>query len=246
MEREITKTAVITASTQGIGKAISLAFLQKGYFVFMNYAHNDEEALNVKTEFNKKYSNQFKIIKADLSNLRGLKVFTEEILGTCNFIDCLVLNAAITSRTPLVEITPEIWQKIMDVNLNIPFYTVQKFASKIKKKGRIIFMGALMGQVPHAMSIPYGVTKAAIHFLSKSLVKEFAELEITVNTIVPGFVDTPWQLTKEPEHRKRIEDKIALKRFSKPEEIALLCMSIVDNDYINGAVINIDGGYDYK
>lgn len=76
--------------------------------------------------------------------------------------------------------------------------------------------------------------------------KCFCDKKTTVNCIVPGFVDTHWQLEKAPDHRKRIEDKIALGRFADPSEIADLCMNIIDNQYINGSVINIDGGYSYR
>jgi NAD(P)-dependent dehydrogenase (short-subunit alcohol dehydrogenase family) len=136
---------------------------------------------------------------------------------------------------------------VLDTNLNVPFFTVQRFSEHINSSGRIIFIGALMGQFPHAMSISYGVSKAAVHFLTSSLVKVFSdEMGITVNCVAPGFVDTPWQTNKAPDHRKRIEDKIALHRFAKPEEVAQLCLSVIENDYINGSVINIDGGYSYK
>jgi 3-oxoacyl-[acyl-carrier protein] reductase len=88
------------------------------------------------------------------------------------------------------------------------------------------------------------VSKAGLHFLAQSLVKIFANRNITVNVIAPGFINTSWQESKLPEHRQRIEDKIALKRFGEPEEVAKVCINIVDNDYINGAIINVDGGYD--
>lgn len=89
------------------------------------------------------------------------------------------------------------------------------------------------------------VTKTALHQLAKNLVKEYASRQVTVNVVAPGFVDTPWQLKKDKEHRKRIENKIALKRFATPDEIADFVMSVIHNSYINGSVLNIDGGYDY-
>lgn len=103
-----------------------------------------------------------------------------------------------------------------------------------------------MGIHPHAMSISYGVSKAGLHFLTKYLVKYFGDRNITVNAICPGFVDTPWQKNKTLDHRERIEDKIALGRFAEPEEIAQLVNSVLENGYINGSILNIDGGYDFK
>lgn len=82
--------------------------------------------------------------------------------------------------------------------------------------------------------------------LSRYLVKEFAERKITINTIIPGFVDTPWQKNKPAEIRQSIENKVALGRFAEPEEIAKVCLSIIENQYINGAEIVVDGGYCYQ
>ena len=79
--------------------------------------------------------------------------------------------------------------------------------------------------------------------LAKELAEQFRPDGITVNCIEPGFVDTPWQTGKDPAHRKRIEDKIALHRFARPEEIAELCWSIMNMPGLNGATLTIDGGY---
>lgn len=241
------KTAVVTASTKGIGKAIGISLLKKECFVFFSYDKDEAAAEKLTEELNEKYSGMFMIMKADLSSLDGMNQMVATVQKKTSAIDYLVLNTGTTDRTPFQNITVEEWNRVMDTNLSIPFFTVQKLANNINRDGRIIFIGSLMGQIPHAMSVSYGVSKAAIHFLSKSLVKEFCdERNITVNCIVPGFVDTLWQLKKDPAQRERIENKTALHRFALPEEIADLCMSIIGNGYINGAEINIDGGYSYK
>jgi NAD(P)-dependent dehydrogenase (short-subunit alcohol dehydrogenase family) len=157
-----------------------------------------------------------------------------------------VLNTAITNRKAFEDISFNEWNAVMDTNLNIPFFIVQKLSGMIKNYGRIIFIGALMGIFPHAMSISYAVSKAGLHMLSKSLVKVFKERNITVNAIAPGFIDTDWQLSKDADHRKRIEDKIALNRFGHPEEVAQICIGIIENQYINGSIIDINGGYDME
>lgn len=98
--------------------------------------------------------------------------------------------------------------------------------------------------VPHAISIPYGVSKSSLGMLAKYLVKVFADRKITVNVLAPGFVETPWQMHKEQEHRQRIEDKIAVGRFATVKEISSTCLHLIDNGYINGQVIVVDGGYE--
>ena len=239
------KYVLVTSSTKGIGKAIGTLLLQHNYYVFFNYAHDDITATQLQQELSQ-YKDKFSIIKADLSNLNGINILHNSITKITNKLDCIVLNTAITDKTQFENITYDNWNNVINTNLNIPFFLVQKLSPYINNNGRIIFISALLGLIPHATSISYGVSKAGLIMLAKSLVKIFKDRKITVNTIAPGFVDTDWQLTKHLNHRQRIENKIALKRFAYPEEIAKVCLSIIDNDYINGAVINVDGGYNFE
>ncbi len=237
--------AVVTGSTKGIGKAIAEKLLREGWFVFINYAKDDKNAEEF-AETHKELKNRFKIIKCELSSYDNAKAFVKEILDNATCIDCLVLNSAVTDKSPFEEITKEKWEYVMNTNVNVPFYITQGLFNNIPKdKGRIIFIGSICGVFPHAQSLAYGVSKAAIHQMVKELVKFFEPKRITVNAVIPSFVKTPWQSTKQPDHRKRIEDKIALHRFATPEEIASLCWEIINNQYINGANIRIDGGYCY-
>ena len=103
-----------------------------------------------------------------------------------------------------------------------------------------------MSIYPHATSVPYTVSKAALNGLTLALVKEYCERNIRVNAILPGFVDTPWQKDKPEDQRQRICDKVALHRFAEPEEIADVVLSVMKASYINGALIKVDGGYCYK
>jgi 3-oxoacyl-[acyl-carrier protein] reductase len=241
------KIAVVTASTKGIGRAIGLSLLADGCFVCFNYSSDDNAAHMLDAEIRDTYKDKYMIVKADMSNLCGLNHLYDTVHAHSHHIDYLVLNAGITDRSGFTDITPESWNKVMDTNLNVPLFTVQKFSQDLRADGRIIFIGAMMGQFPHAISLAYGVSKAALQFLTQCLVKEFCdERKITVNCIVPGFVDTPWQKDKDPEHRKRIEDKTALHRFAYPEEIADICLSVMGNAFMTGSIINIDGGYNFK
>ena len=239
------KYVLVTSSTSGIGKSIGKMFLQSGYYVFFNYSKNEENREKLENEITD-YKGRYSIIKVDLSKFNSVDILFDEINKMTNTLDCMVLNTAITNRKSFEDIDIDEWNTVMDTNLNIPFFIVQKFSKMIKNDGRIIFIGALMGILPHAISISYAISKAGFHMLAKSLVKIFKGRNITVNTIAPGFIDTDWQLSKDIDHRKRIEDKIALKRFGTVEEVAKVCIHIVDNQYINGAVINIDGGYDME
>ena len=241
------KTAVITGSIKGIGKSIGLNLLEKGNFVIFNYANDDAVANELQKDLKEKGFVDFIIIKGDLSSVNGAQDFFEKCLNVTKDFDYIVLNAGCTDRTRFGEIEEKQWEKVMNTNLTVPFFLVQKFSPYINNEtGRIIFIGSKMGVSPHAMSIAYGVSKAGVHFLAKSLVKEFAERKITVNAIAPGFICTPWQKGKTVEQRARIEAKTALNRFGLPEEIAEVVNMIIENQYINGTVLEIDGGYDFK
>ena len=144
------------------------------------------------------------------------------------------------------DTTYEDWQEVMNTNLNMPFFLVQRLFDSIADNGAIIFISSEMSLKPHATSIPYGVSKAAVNMLAQYLVKEFSPRGIRVNVICPGFIDTKWQKGKPAWLKEKIEGKIALGKFGQPQVVADMCLSIIKNGYINGAVVVIDGGYDME
>ena len=237
---------LVTGGTKGIGKAIVLKYLHQGCYAIITYSSDDETAELFQRELDVNYKDKYEIIKADLSKIEEVKIMCNIIRCKYRKIDYLILNAGVTNRNSFSDMTIDEWNYVINVNLTMPFFIVQSLVDCIIKGGSILFIGAVMGIYPHAISIPYAVSKAGVHMLSRQLVKHLAPYKITVNTIAPGFVDTPWQKSKPLEQRIRIENKIALKRFALPEEIAQLCWDISQNAYINGSLLEIDGGYCYE
>ena len=186
------KYAVVTGSTKGIGKAIAEKFLQEDFFVFVNYNRDDEACEKFKSD-NKQYSGKFEVIKEDLSSYENAQSFIEKIKEKTNSIDALVLNCGVTDRSKFEDISKESWEHVMNVNVNVPFYLVQGFKSMIVESGSVVFVGSTLGKFPHATSLSYGVTKAAIQSMAKNLVKFFEDKAVTVNAVAPGFVETEWQ-----------------------------------------------------
>lgn len=225
------KYALVTGSNRGIGKAIADEFERKGYTVIRNGRSKCEE---------KNY------IQADLSNMDGVYELCQKIMKENIKLDCIVLNAGTTCRKPWRELTVHDWEEVMNVNLIMPFFVVQKLYEQMQEKASVVFVSSLLALEPHATSIPYGVSKAGVNMLAKNLVKELAEKEIRVNVICPGFIDTEWQKKKTQAIRDKICRKIALNRFGEPEEVAKACIALCENSYMNGSVITIDGGYDMK
>jgi len=234
------KRALVTGSTKGIGLSIAEKLIECGYYVYMNYSNDDKSASSLNLD-----SGKHRIIKADVSTMQGVNILTELLQKEGN-LDCIVLNVGITCRKAFGQIEYDDWAQVMDANVNIPFLIVQALRNIISEHGSIIFTGSDMGIYPHSVSVPYSVSKAAVHMLARSLVKEFAGKKIRINAIAPGFIDTDWQKEKPEWLREKIEEKIALKRFGTPQEIAEACMFLIDNKYINGTVLSIDGGYDFE
>jgi len=233
------KQALVTGGIKGIGFAVTKMLLQEGYAVTATYAHDDETAQKVKIDF------PVDVIKASQECKEQMQALVAHLRAK-GTLDCIVLNAGTTERNGLKGTTDEAWERVMQVNVNSNMSLVRDLYDIINPNARIVFMGSMMGVLPHSVSLSYGVSKAAEIALAKNLVKEFAGMGTTVNVIVPGFVDTDWQKTKPQEIRQNICNKTALGRFAEPEEIAEAVRFCVKNAFVNGSVIEIHGGYNYK
>jgi 3-oxoacyl-[acyl-carrier protein] reductase len=240
------KYSIVTGGTKGIGKEICRILLMKGYSVIAVDNNDDISALTTKHEFEIEFQNPFHIIKCDLSDTNNIPGLFSEITAITQSVDVLILNAGITVRKGIEDITLDEWESVMAVNVTTPLFLIQRFLPFFKAGSNIIFTGSSMALYPHSMSLPYGVTKSAVHALVKNLVKFLAPFGIRVNCVSPGFVDTEWQKEKPRHVRESITGKISLKRFAEPEEIASVYAFVIDNQYLNGEIISIDGGYSYQ
>jgi len=237
--------AIVTGGTKGIGRQICIDLLRKGYYVVTNYASDDQSAENARIDFSG-YSSEFDVVKIDQSKDSDIEAFVSFIRNKTKEIHCIICNAGSTSRKSFDTLTNFEWENVFKVNVHSHFYLVRDLNSAIQNKAKIVFIGSLLGEVPHATSLAYGVTKAAVHALARNLVKEFSEREVTVNIVAPGFVETEWQKDKPLAIRNNIYNNTALKRFATVEEVSMACMMLIENDFINGATISVDGGYNYR
>ncbi len=239
------KFAIITGSTKGIGRAIAENLLRENYSVIINYA-NDDNAYNDFLNSNQVYKENIYCIKKNINSYENAIEFCNMVKQITNEIQVLVLNCGVIDKSEFGKISKESWENSMNINLNCPFYIIQQLSNLITNDvGRIILLSSLMGKYPHSSSLVYNVSKAGVIALSKALVKYFNERNITVNCICPGFIETPYHKNRSEESYNRINKKIALHRFGNPEEVASLCLEIINNQYINGSAIDINGGYNY-
>lgn len=239
--------ALITGSTKGIGKNLGINLLYKDYFVYFN-GHTQESTKLLEQKLYNEKLNNCNIICEDLSTLEGNLELANYIKAQDIYLDVLVLNLGITNRTPYSELSYNEWKEVMDVNLNFPFFLIQALENHINDNGRIIFISSISGIIPDSISIPYGVSKAGINMLVPYLAKEseFVDRKITVNAIAPGYISTSWHQNKSNEQMERIANKCLANRFGMPIEVSSVVMMIIDNSFVNGQVIRVDGGFGLK
>jgi 3-oxoacyl-[acyl-carrier protein] reductase len=242
----MSKFALITGGTKGIGKAVAFMLAKAGYGLILTYGNDNVAAESVQKELTNNFTNETFILQADITSEKSIDTIDAFLEEKNIRLFSLIFNAGITSRTPFEQIAPEEWERVFYANVHFPVFLLQKLLSKIETGGNVLFTGSLMGVYPHSVSLSYGVTKSAVHALVQNLVKFIAPYKIRVNAIAPGFVDTEWQKTKPAEIRRNIENKIALERFCEPDELAEIYKLIVENSYLNGEIITVSGGYSYK
>ena len=242
------KVTVITGGTSGIGRGIAEKILAESAAedrVFVTYGHNEDKAQAFLENLPLEKRSQVILMKADMSSYEDMMDFVAELKDQADHIDWLVSNAGVSTYAKYEDYTFEEWTRIVNTNLSVPVFMVKELRPMMSEGGSILFTGSYAGQQAYSSSLVYGVTKAAIHFLAKSLVKEFEPKGITVYAIAPGFIETPWHSARTQESYDRINKKIALHRFGTVEEVADMAFAVLGNGYMNGSVVDIHGGYDF-
>lgn len=230
------KYAVVTGGTSGMGYGVAKMLLSKGYKVFATYVGPD---------FEEKIDN-YEAHKVDQSKREEVYKFIDYVKSQIEHLDCLVCNAGMSIRKSFTETTDLDWDRQMEVAVNSHYIMVREFYPIIPAGSRILFTGSQMAVQPHATVLAYGVTKSAVCALAKNLVKEFEGTGTTVNAIIPGFVATPWQNEKSEEIKQNIYKKTAIHRFATVDEIVDAFRFCFDNPFVNGSLIEVNGGYCYK
>lgn len=230
------KTAIVTGGTSGIGLGVAKMLLARGYKVYATYVGEDFAA----------EMENFQAVKVDQSKRDELYDFIARIKKECVAVDCIICNAGMSVRKSFTETADADWDAMMEVAVNSHYILIRELYSLVPHGSRIIFTGSQMGLQPHAMVLGYGVAKAAVHALAKNLVKEFEGTGTTVNAVVPGFVETPWQKEKPDEIKQNIYRKTAIHRFATIDEVVDAYRFCIDNPFVNGSLIEVNGGYSYK
>lgn len=241
------KVALITGGSRGIGKAIAIEFAKRAYDVVINYKEHEQEALALKTELEKKYSISVLLEKADVSSLEDVESMVDDVMNTYGRIDVLVNNAGIAIDKEFCDRTVSDFEKTLSTNLIGPFI-VSKLVGSImmeNRGGKIINISSTNGiHTFFPTSIDYDASKAGVINLTHNLAIQFAPY-VNVNCVAPGWVNTDMNKDLPKELLDEELEKIYLKRFAEPEDIAKVVFFLASDDarYINGEVIKVDGGY---
>ena len=239
------KLAIITGGTRGIGKQIALTFAKEGYNIAINYRTENEDLKNTKKEIEENNVKCF-TFQGDVTNFKDCEQFVKQIVEKFGNIDVLVNNAGITRDTLLMRMKEEDFKQVIDTNLIGTFNVTKNVIGNMIKarNGRIINISSVVGISGNAGQTNYSASKAGIIGFTKSLAKEVASRNITVNAVAPGFIETQMTDVLKDDIKEEIAKKIPLKRMGTPQDVANVVKFLASNDssYITGQVINIDGG----
>ena len=235
------KTVLITGGSRGIGKATSLEFAKHGYNIVINYVNDDISAKNLKSYIVENYDVDVMLCKCNVSSEDGVKGMVNSIIDNYGNIDVLVNNAGIAIDTTFDDKKIEDFKKILDVNLIGPFILSRKVGNYMLKQGfgSIINVSSTNAlDTYYEYSLDYDASKAGLVSLTHNLAKYYAP-NIRVNAVAPGWVDTEMNKELDSSYIKEECDKIYLKRFAKPEEIAKAIYFLASDDasYITGEVL---------
>lgn len=243
------KTVLITGGSRGIGKATSLEFAKHGYNIVINYVNDDESAKNLKSYIVENYDVDVMLCKCNVSSEDGVKGMVNSIIDNYGNIDVLVNNAGIAIDTTFDDKKIENFKKILNVNLIGPFILSREVGNYMLKQGfgSIINVSSTNAlDTYYEYSLDYDASKAGLVSLTHNLAKYYAP-NIRVNAVAPGWVDTEMNKELDSSYIKEECDKIYLKRFAKPEEVAKAIYFLASDDasYITGEVLRVDGGCDH-
>lgn len=239
------KIALVTGASRGIGAEIARALAGEGAKVIVNYQGSEEKARTVAKEIISG-GGSAEIYRCDVADFTACGEMIRALVEKHGHLDILVNNAGITRDGLLVKMTEEDFDAVMDVNLKGAFNTIRHLSRYLlkQKSGKIINLSSVSGILGNPGQANYSASKAGVIGLTKSAARELASRNIYVNAIAPGFIETDMTAAMTGEAKKKLEEKIPLKRIGRPEDVANMAVFLASekSDYITGQVFAVDGG----
>lgn len=235
----MSKIALVTGGSRGIGAAISVALKDAGYTVAANYAGNDEAAAKFTAETG------IKTYKWNVADYDASKAGIAQVEADLGPISVVVANAGITRDAPFHKMTPDQWKQVIDTNLTGVFNTVHPVwpGMRDRKFGRVVVISSINGQKGQFGQVNYAATKAGDLGIVKSLAQEGARFGITANAVCPGYIATEMVMAVPEKVRESIIAGIPAGRLGEPAEIARCVAFLVSDDagFVNGSTISANG-----
>jgi acetoacetyl-CoA reductase len=236
----MTRVAIVTGGTRGIGRAISLELRNEGFKVAANYAGNTDRAKAFTAETG------IASYQWDVSDFEACQAGTARVVAELGPVDVLVNNAGITRDGTFKRQSHEMWQAVLDTNLGGCFNMCKCVWDGMMERsfGRIVNIGSINGQAGQYGQVNYAAAKSGIHGFTKALAQEGAAKGITVNAIAPGYIDTDMVSAVPPNVLEKIVAKIPVGRLGHAEEIARGVAFLVADGagFITGSTVSINGG----
>ncbi|HDI0207093.1 TPA: 3-oxoacyl-[acyl-carrier-protein] reductase [Staphylococcus aureus] len=241
----MTKSALVTGASRGIGRSIALQLAEEGYNVAVNYAGSKEKAEAVVEEIKAKGVDSF-AIQANVADADEVKAMIKEVVSQFGSLDVLVNNAGITRDNLLMRMKEQEWDDVIDTNLKGVFNCIQKATPQMlrQRSGAIINLSSVVGAVGNPGQANYVATKAGVIGLTKSAARELASRGITVNAVAPGFIVSDMTDALSEELKEQMLTQIPLARFGQDTDIANTVAFLASDKakYITGQTIHVNGG----
>ncbi|PIP96414.1 MAG: beta-ketoacyl-ACP reductase [Bdellovibrio sp. CG12_big_fil_rev_8_21_14_0_65_39_13] len=239
------RVVVVTGGTRGIGRAISESFLKAGAKVVATYQGNDEKAQEMKLSL-KELGENLELRKFDVRNAESVKTFYTWVEETLSKVDVLINNSGIRRDNILASLSENDWDDVLDTNLKGTYLMTQGAVLLMMKKryGRIVNISSVGGELGLPGQANYAASKAGQVAISQSVSKEVAKRGITINNVLPGFIETELIADLPADQVEEYKKQVPMKRFGKASEVANAVMFLASEEasYITGASLTVDGG----
>lgn len=238
------KVAIVTGGASGIGLATVKAFLNKGAKVVLA-DYNEEAGDSVEKDLKEKYDNVL-FVKTNVAEESEVENLVAETVKQFGKLDIIFNNAGVGVQKPTHELTAEEYKRVIAINQDGVFYGAKYAIREMIKTGggSIISTSSILGSVGEPTSIPYAASKGAVNQITKSLALEYADRNIRVNAVAPGFIESG-MVSKEAlgDFYDGLVAKHPIGRLGNPEEIAHAVVFLAENDFVTGTTVFVDGGY---
>lgn len=242
------KIALVTGSSQGIGRAIAVRFAQEGADVVINYNRTPKGAEEALQEV-EAAGRRGLIVQADLGKVEDIRRLVNTAIGHFGRLDVLVNNAGVETHAPFWEVREEDYDKVLNVNLKGVFFATQEMVRHLmvsKRRGKIVNISSVHEDLPFPNFAAYCASKGGLKMLTRNLSVELGPLGININNIAPGAIETPinTKLLNDPQKLGALLTQIPLNRLGQPGDVAGLATFLAsdDADYVTGSTYFVDGG----